>query len=114
MLKIHVDSTFVDKKIADIVKNSDAISLGIVTQLGSIVKKNSRSYAPVDTGALKGSIDMEIVGTDKAEIGTSLDYGWAQEYGSTKQKPQSFLRPALKDAQMMTRKIAEEVVKKYV
>lgn len=114
MFKIKVDTKSIDKRIAEIEKSVDEMTLEIVNELGSIVKSNARGYVPVDTAALKKSIDMEVINGDEAQIGTPLDYGWIQEYGSTKQEPRSYLRPALKDAKQEANNIIKKVVKKYV
>ena len=111
MFKIDFDSTKIEQALKNKIKQVEQAEQGVVKDLGSIVKKNARKFVPVDEGDLKKSLDMTLTDNGKvAEIGTTLDYGRYQEYGTRKMPPQPFLRPALDVA----RKSVKGVIKKYV
>ena len=62
------------------------------------VLEAARRYAPRDTGTLADSIAI-TEGSDEdgpyVEVGTSLDYGIFQEYGTSVDPPHPFMRPAI-------------------
>lgn len=117
MFSIKADSKAIDKLLDKFSESKiDAIAEETVKNLGSIVKNVAREYAPFDTGALMGSIDMELEGEGKdmvAIVGSPLDYAWVQEYGSSKQKPNPYLIPALEEARDVSGEVAKAVVKKH-
>lgn len=113
MLKFSFDSKNFEKKVKEIEKNADAISREVVEQVGSIVKTNARHYVPVDTGALKASINMEVK-NNVAEIGSPLEYAPHVEYGTVSQKPYPYLTPAKNEAEAKAGSITRKVVSKYV
>ncbi|WP_435744908.1 HK97-gp10 family putative phage morphogenesis protein [Nocardioides sp. SYSU DS0663] len=63
------------------------------------IEADAKALAPVDTGALQGSISTTISGDGRhgamaAEIGPTVDYGVYQEYGTSTQAGTPFLGPA--------------------
>lgn len=64
------------------------------------MQEEAEDNVPVDTGALKSSIDFTVE-RDGDEIGISINtdkmenYWACVEYGTSKQRPQPFLRPAV-------------------
>ena len=58
------------------------------------VARSAQAAAPVLTGALRDSIEVDREGL-AAEVGSSLDYAVFVEYGTWKDAPQPFLGPAL-------------------
>jgi HK97 gp10 family phage protein len=63
------------------------------------IEADAKTFAPVDTGALKSSISTTITGRAgagamTAEIGPSVKYGVYVEYGTSEQPGQPFLNPA--------------------
>lgn len=62
------------------------------------VKELAQSLAPIDTGALRDSIEIQYGKWDGgiwAEIGTDVYYGPFQELGTSRNPPHPYLRPAL-------------------
>lgn len=60
------------------------------------VENLAKQLAPVDTGTLRRSIHHEVsAGGLEAEIGTDVEYGPHQEYGTSVMPPAPFLGPAL-------------------
>lgn len=65
------------------------------------VERMAKRLCPVDTGRLRSSIawrlDKDAVGLS-VQIGTNVDYAAAVEFGTLRQHPQPYLRPALEAA----------------
>lgn len=57
------------------------------------VQTDAKQIVPVDTGALQGSIDIEVSGLT-AEVFTTLRYAPFVEFGTYKDRPQPFITPA--------------------
>lgn len=60
-------------------------------------KRIIRAKKIVDTGRLRDSIGFNVSG-DQVSVGTNVEYSPYIEYGTVRQTPRPFLRPAL-DAQ---------------
>lgn len=113
MFKVEIDDKAVVKKLDGLLKSTDIIEKEVLNKLGSIVKRNARMYVPVDTGALKGSIDM-VVDDDTAIIGSPLEYAPCVEYGTSRQSARPYLLPALKDAENAVATVVKGAINKYV
>lgn len=65
------------------------------------VERMAKRLCPVDTGRLRSSIgwkvDVDGMGLF-AQIGTNVDYAPHVEFGTSRQAPQPYLRPALEEA----------------
>lgn len=65
---------------------------------GADIAADAQSFAPVDTGALKNSIGMDVEelagGGLSVEVGPTLDYAIYVERGTARQAPQPFMGPA--------------------
>ena len=57
----------------------------------------AQQKAPVDTGALKGSISADVDGLS-FEVGPTVEHGLYQELGTSEMAPQPFLGPAFDQA----------------
>lgn len=65
------------------------------------VQSAAQRYAPVDTGTLRDSINIEYGKNEDdiwADIGTDVFYAGYQELGTSRNPPHPFLRPALVEA----------------
>ena len=60
----------------------------------TIVKGDAVMRCPVDTGQLRNSI-QEAIYDDYAIVDSNVEYAPHVEYGTSRQKAQPFLRPAL-------------------
>lgn len=58
----------------------------------------AKRSAPVDTGFLRGSIQVAQVTEREATIGVAAEYGLYVEEGTSRAKAQPYLRPALEKA----------------
>jgi HK97 gp10 family phage protein len=66
----------------------------IVKKTAFAIESEAKQLAPVDTGALRNSIQTHIDGPLKAEVGSVLEYAEYQEYGTRHQHGTPFLTPA--------------------
>ena len=66
-----------------------------------LVEAEAKHKAPVDTGRLRASIRTEVerIAKDVVEgkIGTNVEYSRYVELGTSRQSPQPYLRPALRN-----------------
>jgi len=66
---------------------------------GLKVVRESKKEAPVDTGRLRSNITLNVLDNTgnlpKVLVGTNVDYAKDVEFGTVKQPPQPYLRPAL-------------------
>ena len=63
------------------------------------IEADAKTFAPVDTGALKSSISIDFTGDGRfssmsAEIGPTVDYAHYVENGTSRMAPQPYLGPA--------------------
>lgn len=86
----------------------------IVSNAGAVALTEARNKVPVDTGALKGSLTLEVdldEDTPSAIVGTNLEYAPAVEYGTSRQRPQPYMGPAEEMAKKKMNEIAKAVLK---
>lgn len=114
----------------EIIKHGDTIagiedgSIKAALELGINVANQAIELAPVDTGQLKGSIGYSWSKGETAtppisqpqdetsvHVGTAVEHGTYQEYGTRYMQAQPWLRPAI-DLEARG-KSAEDVVKKH-
>lgn len=89
-LQIKVDRGLLKKldKAGDIAKIQR-----IITRNGSEMKRSAMSSAPVDTGHLKRSINMNM-GDYSVTVKASAEYASYVEYGTRYMSAQPFIRPS--------------------
>ena len=59
------------------------------------IQWDAQGFAPIDTGALKGSIKWRKSGPFERTISDSVEYGIYQEFGTKYMGAQPFMTPAL-------------------
>lgn len=65
---------------------------------GVLVSNAAKVLCPVDTGRLRASIGVSQTFTARGSVtvvGTNVEYGGFIEYGTSRQRAQPYLRPAL-------------------
>ena len=63
--------------------------------IGLTAETYAKQECPVDTGRLRNSITHEVdMGDQSAIIGSNVEYAAYVELGTSRQKPQPYLRPA--------------------
>jgi len=76
----------------------------------NVVKADAKLRAPVDTGQLRASIQHQV-NEDSADIGTNVTYAEYLEYGTSRQRAQPFLRPALDENEQQIRNVVAEILR---
>jgi HK97 gp10 family phage protein len=66
--------------------------------IGAKAADYAAGKAPVDTGRLKNSLTHEVAMDEKAVyVGTNVEYAPYVEFGTYKQRPQPYLKPAIQN-----------------
>jgi len=65
-----------------------------IRKCGADLVRIAQQRAPVDTGALRASIGMGIIGVAKVEVGPTVHYAPYQEYGTYRMRAQPYMHPA--------------------
>lgn len=72
----------------------------------------AKMLCPVDTGRLRNSITHTYDASEqKAYVGTNVEYAAYVEYGTSKTKPQPYIRPAVADHGDEYKEIVENFLK---
>lgn len=107
LLEIREDNA---QRIADAIDQALARALEGV---GLVAEGYAKKACPVDTGRLRNSITHQVRPSEKSVyIGTNVEYAPYVELGTSRMKPQPFLRPAAADHENTYRKIFESNLKK--
>ena len=77
-------------------KEFDKAILRSLEKCGLVCEGYAAAICPVDTGRLRASITHDV-GEDNVKIGTNVEYSAYVELGTSRQKPQPYLRPALSE-----------------
>lgn len=89
-----------------------AVTTGVL-KAAAKVEGDAKSRSPVDTGALRSSINTSgrsLPNGATAEVNTNLEYAPYVEFGTSRQKAQPYLQPALqKNKQIATKIVLAEV-----
>lgn len=98
-----------------LVKNFDTVKKAFLEnqaealrEVGIVITAESQARTPVDTGRLRREQSFEVSG-NQVDIGTNVEYAIYVEFGTSRQREQSFLRSALSEN---TDKI-ESIIKKH-
>jgi HK97 gp10 family phage protein len=80
--------------------------------IGAKAADYAAGKAPVDTGRLKNSLTHEVAMDEKAVyVGTNVEYAPFVEYGTSRQRAQPYLRPAVENHMDEYKHILEEELK---
>ena len=98
------------RQIADAIDQALAKAL---EEVGLVAEGYAKMACPVDTGRLRNSITHQVRPSEKSVyIGTNVEYATYVELGTSRMKPQPFLRPAAADHEGTYKKIFESELKK--
>ena len=78
--------------------------------IGLYVEGEAKLRCPVDTGNLRSSISHES-DTEKATIGSNVEYAVWQEKGSSRTKAQPYLEPAATNNVNTIRRLVSEMMR---
>lgn len=91
--KFTVSTTNNSEQVKECLK--DAIEKALVL-CGEEAKGYAKKLCPVDTGNLRNSIDYDVL-DDTMQVGTNVEYASFVELGTSRQKAQPYLKPAIAD-----------------
>ena len=86
-------ATVTIKKNKDMEKLLKTFDQDIVDEVRMRIQKRAKFYSPVDTGKLRSSIRF----LGKYTVGSTVRYAGYQEYGTSRNAAQPYMRPALND-----------------
>lgn len=111
-MKIEVDDREILEKFKQIANDVPKAAEDMIANVGAVALTEARNNVPVDTGALKGSITLEVEGGDNpvATVGSNLEYAPYVEYGTSSHTPQPFMEPAKKIAESKMSEIMKAVL----
>lgn len=87
------------KELDRLAQALDANAGRALAALAFQVEGHAKNFAPVDTGALKNSIQAEQRGTLAWWVRDGVEYGIYQEFGTYRMAAQPFMIPALERVQ---------------
>ena len=101
-MSISVDDSQLRHLTADLGRSKGAVGAKVaaaVRKTAYAIEGDAKALAPVDTGALRGSISTRVSGDGRfgsitAEIGPTVDYGVYQELGTSVMAAQPYMAPA--------------------
>lgn len=105
-----VTVTVVEDHFPQIIRSLRPKAERIVAKAALDIQANAQTRAPVDTGALRASIQAHRVGPAHWRVTVGVDYGIYQEYGTVHHAAQPFMRPAVAIVRPMFRKAMRGVV----
>lgn len=136
-MNIHIDTRDLMGKLGDMAENLSAGLHNALAEAGEVVRKDAVLNCPVQTGRLRGSINVNVEG-NTATVGTNVEYAPYVEFGTgstgdksvahtTKKQwtyysggqffttsghaPQPFLVPALKNNSDTIKQIIRQAIK---
>lgn len=91
-VKITIDNT------DEIIHTTNEALYNALEIIGNKAADYAAGLAPVDTGNLRNSLTSEVDSADKSVIiGTPVEYAPFVEYGTSRQRAQPYLRPAVEN-----------------
>lgn len=96
MVFVTIDASEVHQLASDILRHADTTQPRaemVVAKVGHDMQGSAQTYCPVDTGYLKSSISLDVVGLG-FDLGPTAEYGEYVELGTSRMSPEPFLGPA--------------------
>lgn len=79
----------------EFIQTAEDALVDINDRIADAVAQRARNRAPVDTGALAASIHRVKLPDGSFVVGSSVPYASDVEFGTSKQRAQPYMRPAL-------------------
>ncbi len=80
---------------------------------GQFIQSEATMRAPVQTGALRSSIAYRVLEKEgRVVVGSNMEYAPYVELGTSRNKSQPFLEPAIMENHQKLKRIAEEIYRK--
>ena len=85
---------FLMDRFPEIIAGMEPLAGAVVQKTAADVEAQAKTFAPVDTGYLRSSIQAQPTGALSAIVNCGADYGIYQEYGTSKMAAHPFMVPA--------------------
>lgn len=95
---MSVEIKIVEDNVQKVLNMTDEAAAKALEEIGLVAEGHAKVYCPVDTGNLRNSI-THTRDESSAYIGTNVEYGPYVELGTSKQKAQPYLKPAVQNHQ---------------
>jgi len=102
---IHIDTRELDRIRAELKPRAQAI----LADTAHAVEERAKREAPVDTGALRSSINSEQTGDYSWRVKDGVEYGIYQELGTSRMAAHPFLTPAVESMRQKFEKVWKEL-----
>lgn len=96
MTFVHIDASEVHALADDLRQAADTMpgkAQAVVSKVGHDMQATAQAIVPVDTGHLKSSISLDVVGLG-FDLGPTAEYGGYVELGTSRMNPEPYLGPA--------------------
>ena len=100
MIKLSCDTSKLEKQLMGLIDNIDKSSGSILEEGCNLIKARAKQLSPVDTGALRDSIDTKFESKGNKYTGytySDMDYALYVELGTRFVPPQPFMYPAYQE-----------------
>lgn len=115
-MKIQIDDAAALSMFKKIAEEIPKAMEEVISNAGAIALTEARNRVPVDTGALKGSLTLEVNlngESSEAVVGSVLEYAPTIEYGDSSRPPKPFMQPAMEVARDKMMEVAKAVLNQY-
>ena len=85
-----------------------------MTALAELIIKEAQRIVPVDTGRLKDSIKIMSASATEVKGGTDVEYAGFVEFGTSRQRSQPYMRPAIDKAKKDGPRLVVASIKKML
>lgn len=92
--RVGEDPKKIEQDLNEFLSDAPQILKDKVLQLGLRVEKHAKRLCPVDTGRLRSSIEARRINRNTVFVGTWVNYAEYVEFGTMRNRPRPFLRPA--------------------
>lgn len=85
-----------------------------LTAIAELIIKESQRIVPVDTGRLRDSIKIFSASAAEVKGGTEVEYAGFVEFGTSRQRSQPYMRPAIDKAKKEGPKLLVTSIKRLL
>lgn len=100
----------IESNLEEVLKEKGEAVARALEKVGLVAEGHAKTYCPVDTGRLRNSISHDADDTT-AYVGTNVEYAADVEMGTSHQKEQPYLEPAIMNHINEYKQIIEEELK---
>src|SRR5690606_22958540 len=112
--KIHLTYDLkYQSNVPDALRRLEMAKIEILHAWGVFLQSEATVRAPVQTGALRSSINYRVLEKEgRVLVGSNMEYAPYVELGTSRNKSQPFLEPAIMENHQNLKRIAGEIYRK--